>query len=356
MTRTLFGYKLLEPGDYHPSSGPITLTAEDVQDFVDCINIKASLGVPVGIKYTHMTGTHGVAVIPVGLCRKAWLVGDKAYGDLEIEMDAIYQGEVVSSVETIATGLEKKILQGSMEAYRNYTSKAYTGGRKFGLWVTAWAILPTGEQPAIPPRIAANEEEDQELILLTGNAPEGNSPDREGAEEMEIKEVSEKVVDLGSKVDALAERFSNFLEQVKASNQEGDESPEASVDLKAAEEAVEIILKTAFSQKPAGQREALVDYVNLGKTPAEKLERITALGVIVPDLKVPASGKLDNGEAAPEGDEAETRTPEEIEAAAVKADVLKAKAIMTEEGCDYKEAIRRVDAQNLLAAEEKKNK
>ena len=298
--KTIKDYKLLAPGEYNPSTGKLIVTDADVKDFVDAINLKAMVDVPTAIVYDH----RGKAkAIPVGTMVSATYRDGNAYGNMSLEMDAQEDGKTLATIDQMQVGLQNKILQGSMEAYRNYKSKAYTGARKFGLWPTAWAILPAGVQPAVPPNIAASEGADEIVWLTLNEAPEeGKSPNRKGAE-MTLEELG-KLVEANA--DAIAEVVNGL--KVKASDDSKTEKAAeviaaeaaAQVAVEAAEEAVVIAMEPMVARKPEGVREKVTDFVNAGETPADKIARIKTIDSLVPDLVLPAGSTLEAGESDPD--------------------------------------------------------
>lgn len=221
-SRMIRHYKVLSPGKYSPSPEPIEITAEDVQDFIDAVNIKHELGVPVAIKYAHRDG---LMAIPVGRMSNGKVENGEGFVDLEVLIPAEYDGIQVASINQICDGLERGILQGSMEAFRKYQSEAYTGKRVFGIWPTAWAVLPAGEQPAVPPKkIAAGE---SMVIRLTGAPQRGNSPTERG-QEMTLEEALKEIARLKEE---LAELKKSKAED--ASKEELEAKDKEIADLKA---------------------------------------------------------------------------------------------------------------------------
>jgi hypothetical protein len=342
-------YKFLQPGHYDASSGPLDLTIEDVRDAVDSVNIKAMLGVPVALKYTHQTGLNGASTITTGTARNAVIDSlGNAFWDMDVSMDAEFDGVVLATVDKMVAGLENKSMQGSIEGSPNYQNRAYTKGKTFRLWIKAWAILPGGQQPAVPPNIAADEESDKVIWLMLNDAPEGvESPDRKGAD-VTIEELSAKLDKLAATVAGLVDG----MKQKEASDDDKGKDSEAvkaaeatSADaVKAAGEAVVIARDLMVARKPEGQREKVLAFVELGESPSAKMLRMKQIDELVPDLELPDGATLKAGEAAPEkgGEEA---TDEQKAIIAAAEDVKAAKVIMREKNVDYSTAISMVDAE-----------
>lgn len=369
MMHLISDYKLLEPGTYDPHPHRVNVTAEMVKDFVDSVNVKRELGVPVTINYLHRPTSK---VITVGRIRYARYDDGKAYADLEVLSDAKINGEVVATAEDIAYKLRERMFQGSMEAYQNYTSPAYTNGRKFGLWMVAWAVLPGGVQPAVPPRIAADEEGGELLSFLMNNqAPDGGeSPEGKGASEMDEKVL--KALEANTKsVEGLTTQFGELLTQLKGSGQGVVKAeailPDATATetLKAAEDAVKNIVEAGLKNKPAGKREELLKYIMAGRDVGERMERFNFVNATVEDVKVETDPNKTlnndpNGQKPDGGDSDSQLSAEEKAEKEAKADELAARKLMAEHpdtfGGDYGKAIAHVDRMKELRAEEEKSK
>jgi len=319
--RILKHYKVLSPGTYSPSPKEITITAQDVQDYVDAVNIKQKLGVPVSIKYMHRDG---VKSIPVGKQVNAVLEGDSAFADLVISMDAEFDGVVMATISQMVDGLQDQILQGSMEAYPGYSSPAYTGERVFGVWPTAWAVLPAGEQPAVPPRLIAGESEIS-LIRITGAPTRGISLTERG-QEMTLEEALKMIADLKgqlaelkkskaeeSNADELAVK-DNEITDLKAEVKVHEDAAEVALETKAKELQTKVMDKVLAANRPETEKKiALLD------SPAKRVQFLEMLDVSLPEIKVDKT-KLNAGDAPGDGDE----SSEEKTIAAQKKAIIKA--------------------------------
>jgi hypothetical protein len=140
----------------------------------------------------------------------------------------------------------------SIEANRDYSSEAYTAGEVKRYWPTAWAILPAGEQPAVPPGqpLAATESKETPVRLYAASgaqAPDGgNSPDGKGddgmdemRERLEALEASQQ--EQAEKIAALETENGELLARLTATEQERDQLIQAQEQEKL--EAREAVIK-----------------------------------------------------------------------------------------------------------------
>lgn len=316
--RVIDRYKLLEPGHYDPHPHPVDVTAEQVSDFVDAINRKASIGVPVAIKYMHSKETEA---IPVGRVLKAWLEGEEAWGSLEISMDAMKKGEIVLTVNQMTEGLIRNILGGSMEAKFRKNTEAYTEGREFTLWPSAYVILPPGVEPAVPPNIpiaAAEDGQPEELVYL-GAPIRGNSPDGKGAEEMEFKEKFEKaeadLVTMTGEKDGVQTKLDASEKKVKDLEKADADRIEAE-----AKDKEKVLLETVEKKILPGKREEFRADLDKMDSHAARVQFLEMQEKILEDVELDPE-KLNAGEAGGDGLSKEERRGEKQYAAIVEAAV-----------------------------------
>ena len=318
--RILKHYKVLSPGTYSPSPKEITITAQDVQDYVDAVNIKEKLGVPVSIKYMHRDG---IQSIPIGKQVNAVLEGDSAYADLVLSMNAEFDGVVMATIEQMASGLQDQILQGSMEAYPGYSSPAYTGDRVFGVWPTAWAVLPAGEQPAVPPKLIAGELE-LSLIRITGAPTRGISLTERGQEmtlEEALKVIAELKAEIATLKKAKAEEVNTDLEakaktitELEAENKELKAEAEKVIETKAKELQTKVLDKVLAANRPKVEEK-----IKAMDSPAERVQFLEMLDVSLAPIEADKT-KLNAGDDPGDGE----ATSAEKTIAAQKKAIIKA--------------------------------
>ena len=294
---TIKHYKVLSPGTYSPSPQEIIITANDVQDYVDAVNIKEKLGVPVAIKYMHRDGVQSIAI---GKQINAVREDDNAFVDLVFTMDAEFDGVVMATVDQMVSGLQDQILQGSMEAYPGYSSPAYTGKRVFGIWPTAWAVLPAGEQPAIPPKLIAGESEIS-LICISGAPDGGNSPIERG-QEMTLEEAIKMIATLKAEIaelkkakaeesdkDELAAKDTE-IKDLKAEVKVHEDAVEAALETKANE-----LQKTVLEKVLAANRSEAEKKLKAMDKPAERVQFLELLDITIKPIEA-AGTKLGAGD------------------------------------------------------------
>ena len=293
---TIKHYKVLSPGTYSPSPQEIIITANDVQDYVDAVNIKEKLGVPVAIKYMHRDGVQSIAI---GKQINAVREDDNAFVDLVFTMDAEFDGVVMATVDQMVSGLQDQILQGSMEAYPGYNSPAYTGERVFGLWPTAWAVLPAGEQPAVPPKLIAGESEIS-LICISGAPIRGDGLIERG-QDMTLEEALKEIATLKAEIAELKKAATK--EDAEASEAVATENTDLKSKLKVFEAAEATALKTkaeeleksVLEKTLAGNREDLKTQID---TIEDSHQRVQFLEIMDKSLTKPEvkKEKLNAGE------------------------------------------------------------
>jgi hypothetical protein len=128
-----WAYPLLRPGEYELAvGGTLAVTADTVKAVNSAIRRLYDLGQPVSLVYGHGSD------MSVGLIPASFIEGGVLYGCL------VFSDYYQTGLLTGTDGL-------SIEAYRNYSSAAYTEGEVYEMWPTAWAILGANEQPACPP-------------------------------------------------------------------------------------------------------------------------------------------------------------------------------------------------------------
>lgn len=316
-------YPLLRPGHYVPASGPeFDVDAAGVAEMAEALNLRYSKGQPCSLIMGHDSDT------TQGVIAATLADGDVCSAAL------VYMPWFDSGLRTGAYGL-------SMEAVQNYASEAYTDGRTFKLWPTAWAILPAGEQPACPPGqpLAAREQNGKTIRLATVTAPiRGSEPQGKEAGVMEeltkqIAALTASVGDLTAKVGVLEAAEKELKDKLQAAEKEN-------ADLKAAAETATL----AAREKSATEREEKILAAELKPGNREKIqERIKAAADITAretlldayeatmiDLGIPMP-TLEAGERKPDE---QTKTP---------ADLLvdEAKKIQASEKCSWNEALNK---------------
>lgn len=302
--RIIKHYKVLSPGTYSPHPKEVTITAQDVIDFIDAVNKKQELGTPVAIKYAHRPG---ISSIPVGKLVNGIIEGVDGYADIEISMNAEFDGVVMATIDQIITGLESQILQGSMEAYQKYKSEAYTGDRTFGLWPTAWAVLPAGEQPAVPPKLIAGESEIT-LVCISGAPMRGDSPTERG-QTMTLEEAIAMIATLKAEIAELkkAAADESNADDIAAKDKEiTDLKAEVKVHEDAVEEALETqateLQKTVLKKVLAANRPKIEEDLKAMDSPAMRVQFLNMLDTSLVPLKA-GDTKLGAGDDPGDGEE-----------------------------------------------------
>ena len=321
--RRITGYKALSPGKYRPQTPPkeVTVTAADVRDFVDAINIKYAKGVPVTLTFTHSQGLEG---IEVGVLERAELRGEDAYIDMAVLTDAISKGEIVRTLEQMADGIETGMMGASWEGWQGgYMNDSYTGERRFNVWPTGYAILPGKMQPAVPPGvpIAADENQDSAGVFLHNVtiAPDGGNSPIEGGHEVELKEALAMIATLKAEIAELkkAKAEESDKDELAAKDTEiNDLKAEVKVHEDAAEVALEThaneLQKTVLEKVLAANREEVEKDLKAMDKPAERVQFLEMLDKSIKPIEAKGT-KLGAGDDT----DAETGT-EELKIAAQK--------------------------------------
>lgn len=311
--RRITGYKALSPGIYRPQTPPkeITTTAEDVQEWVEAVNIKYSIGNPVTLMFTH---AEGLAGIECGLLERAWMVGEDAYVDIVVLTDAISKGEIVRTLDQIADGIETGMMATSWEGWQGgYKNDTYTGDRTFNVWPTGYAVLPGSNQPAIPPGvpITADENQDSAGVFLRNvtMAPDGGNSPIERGQEMTEKEIA----DLKAENVRLKEELAELKKSIAAEDNETSEAlVNENTDLKAKVKVFEDAEEAALKTKAKELQKSVLDRTLAANRPdVEKqilaiedshlrVQFLTAMDKSLPELKLDDE-KLNAGDADDDG-------------------------------------------------------
>lgn len=255
----IMDYPLARPGVYTAAvGGEFEIKPDDVQMLAEAINRLYELGKPVALIDGHGSGDY------CGFIPAARVEGDALRGALVIRDWYMWTG-----ISTGAFGL-------SMEANVDYTSEAYTGGETFPYWPTAWAVLPAGEQPAIPAGepIAAAEAPRPVRLYAAEQAPAGgNSPTGKGDEQMD--ELKEKLAQLeaaqqeqADKIAALETERDGLKDQLTAAEQERDQlkAEKQAAELEAEEAAVTEGLNAVMAAAVPGVRARMQERIAAAET------------------------------------------------------------------------------------------
>jgi len=227
---------LLREGTYSGANGQFKVTAENIRDIEWCINRRALLGVPVALKYTHRQDAEA---IPVGTIINAMTEAGELYADLvllhDAETDTGEGSRIVATQERMREALEQRTMQLSLEGGYDVTNSAYYGDRKLTMEVTAWAILPAGVLPAVPPeKIAASKDAGDTITFIAS---------KDNIQGGII--VEEKLAELLQKLNELDTR-------VKAIEESGMEEEPAEEEAPEEEASTEPELETAATDKDVG--------------------------------------------------------------------------------------------------------
>ena len=313
--RKITGYKALSPGKYRPQTPPkvITITAQDVKDWVDAVNIKYNIGNPVTLTFTH---SQGLAGIEVGVLEKAYLRGEDAYIDMAVLVDAVHKGEIVRTLEQIADGIETGMMSASWEGWQGgYANETYTGKRNFSVWPTGYAVLPGKTQPAIPPGvpISADENQDSAGVFLRNVtiAPDGGNSPTERGHEMTLEEAIKMIATLKAEIVELKKS------QAEESNKDelavkDKEIKDLKAEVKVHEDAAEVALETKAGELQtkvlekvlAGNRKTTEEDLKALDSPAERVQFLEMLDNSLSPIEAGGT-KLDAGDEPGDGEEAD---------------------------------------------------
>jgi hypothetical protein len=303
-SEVLFDYPAMRPGVYHASvGGKFEVDKAQVEEMTEAVNMLYGLGQPVALIDGHGS-TESVGVMPAA----------RVEDDV---MRAVLVGGwwVIAGIREGTSGL-------SMEAIRDYKSDAYTGGKTFAYWPTAWAVLPAGEQPAIPPgepMLAAKDRNIKPVRLYAQEtAPKGGvSPKERGQDTMTIEELTKQVTDLTSKVSALEAEKTELSSKLTAAEQERDKLRTANEqrEQEAAIAAAETEAETMLNRKLPGVREGAKAEIEACEGADAKRALIATLDKVLPDMTAEEQ-KLHAGEGKPDvGGEEKDEADRKLEAA-----------------------------------------
>ena len=323
----IYNYPAWRPGKYIAAmGGEFEVEQPDIADMAEAINRLYELGHPVALIDGHGSG--------------------RALGSMPA---ARVDGEVLRSACIVdwmtASGIREGTYGLSVEANKDYNSEAYTGGKEYRYWPTAWAVLPAGEQPAVPPGepIAAKDETKPVRLYAHETAPDGGvSPDERGQIQMEeLKELkgrlevleaaqaesSEKVAALEKERDELKAQNEELAAKVKAAEDE-----KAQAELAAAEAAVTERAQTIMTAEARpGVREKMEQKLAAAETVEAKGALLDAWESVMDEDQV-KKAKLKASESKPDGDSESASNGDAILAEANK--------IQAAEKCDFTTALK----------------
>lgn len=228
----ILDYPAWHVGSYEAAvGGKFDVTDSDIDQMADAINRLYELGHPVALIDGHGSGI-ALGVMPAAM----------------VDSDGVMRSALVASW-SVANDIRAGVYGLSVEALKDYSSEAYTGGEVYAYWPTAWAVLPAGEQPAVPPGqpLAASEDNGPKTVRLYAHetAPtRGESPHGKEAEQMDTKELEAKLESLeaasletAEKVSALETERDELKAKLEAAEKERDElkSAKEQAQLEAAE-------------------------------------------------------------------------------------------------------------------------
>lgn len=235
-------YPLARPGTFEPETGgQLTLGMPEVLDLAEALNTLTKVG-----KTCSLIAGHG-SEFSLGSIPAAMIEGEVCYGCL------VYDMGWDSGIRTGAYSL-------SMEAQRDFGDPAYTGGKTFSIFPTAWAVLPANVLPALPPGqplAASGKKENTVRVRLAIGAPDrGITPQGKEADGMDPKELEVKIATLEAELAKLRDENASLKAKVEELTKEGTTTAKERDDLKAAKEAGEVAARqAAFDVK----RKALVE-------------------------------------------------------------------------------------------------
>ena len=321
-----FNYPAFRPGTFTASvGGEFDVEPEDVDNMAEAVNKLYSLGHPVAMIDGHGSGS-AIGIMPAARVEdgvmRACVVGDWW------AVDGIKQG---------VYGL-------SVEAMRDYSSEAYTGGETFKYWPTAWAVLPAGEQPAVPPGepIAAKEPEHKPVRLYAQEQapPGGASPNERGQVmdkeiEARIEALEKSLADGREELSTLKAENGELKSKLEAAEKERDELKQATeaAQIEAAEKEVEGKTEELLARKLPGVREKIQTRIEAAEGPQAKLAVIKDMDELFDDMTTDEQ-KLYASEGKPDvGGESKDDTDRKLE---------QVEKLQASEGITYADALNRV--------------
>ena len=305
----ILNYPAFRPGSFSAQvGGDIEITTAEVEKTSEAVNKLYQLGQPVALIDGH-NSSDALGVIPA------------SYVDADSVMRAALIGDwyALDGILNGTSGL-------SIEAIRNYSSDAYTDGEEYPFWPTAWAVLPAGQQPAIPPGepIAAADDNDKPVRLYAHEqSPErGVDPHGKGDAEMtdlekRIEALEAKQTENESEISTLKAENGELKGKLEAAEKERDELKQAkeAAEVEAAEKAVEAKLEEVLAKKLPGKREQFKADVMAAEGAEARLSMIELLDRNVPDMSADEQ-VLHAAESGPEGKDEGDKLLEAAEARA----------------------------------------
>ena len=295
MPAVYWKYPLMRPGTYElEQGGTLELDTATIASVDDALNRQYSLGQPCAIVYGHGSG-QAEGLIPASMVEDSVL-----YGAL------VFNAWMNDGITTGTYGL-------SVEAYRDYSSDAYTGGATFPVWPVTWAVLGADVQPAVPPGepLAAGQKptEAVRFTVKQETAPiRGAEPHGKEAEAME--ELTKQIAALNDRIGTLEAAETELQAKLSAAEKERDDLKAAADAHQVEVQAAEIVTRTdklmAAEVRP-GARDKMKDKLTAAETPAAKLALLEAYEGIVEPVTVPApvlqaSAPVPDGEPVSEAD------------------------------------------------------
>ena len=318
----MLSYPAWRPGTYTAAvGGEFEVTREDCTQMGDAINRLYNLGHPVALINGHGSGD------AVGIMPAARMDGDVLRAALVCDW-------------WVAAGIREGTFGLSVEANRDYSSEAYTAGETYTYWPTAWAVLPAGEQPAVPPGepLAAKEPDKpvrlfaQEAAPDRGELPQGKEADQMDKEmEARLEKLEAAQTESAEKITALESERDELKAKLEAAEKERDElkSAKEQAEIEAAEAAVNDRVKTIMAAEARpGVRERMQAKLEAAEGVDAKAALLEAWELTIGETEL-EQAKLRASEAKPEGSEADS------------ADNLidEAKRIQAAEKCDWNTAL-----------------
>lgn len=305
----VLNYPAWRPGKFVAAmGGEFEVEREDCAQMADAVNRLYTLGHPVSLISGHGSGD------VVGVMPAARMDGDVLRAAMVVDW-------------WVASGVREGTFGLSVEANRDYASDAYTEGEMFAYWPTAWAVLPAGEQPAVPPGepLAAEEKKEKPVRLYAQEtAPEGGvSPIERGQDmsaelEGRIEKLEAAQAEKAEKITTLEGENSELKAKLEAAEQERDQlkQEKESADLAAAEAAVTDRANTIMAAEARpGVREKMQKRLEAAEGVDAKNGLLDAWETVIGENEI-ESAKLRASEAKPEGEDS---TDSRIQAAEQRA-------------------------------------
>ena len=327
----VLNYPLWRPGKYVAAmGGEFEVTKDDCAQMADAINRLYSIGHPVALIDGHGSGE------TVGTIPAARMDGDVLRGAMVVDW-------------WVASGVREGTFGLSVEANRDYSSDAYTGGETYRYWPTAWAVLPAGEQPAVPPGepLAANEKNEKPVRLYAcETAPDrGDLPHGKEADTMDTKELEARIAALEESKQATDQKVAALekeRDELKAQNEElaakvkAAEDEKAAAELAAAEAAVTERAQTIMAaESRPGVREKMEKKLAAAEGVEAKGALLDAWESVMDEAQI-KEAKLRASESKPDSDSSGESNGDKILAEAEK--------IMAAEKCDFNTALNKAAA------------